>query len=105
MVKCSKIFRPILISKILFWCASLFMSMSRTNCYVEFKLPLRLFISGSNMKLTCEFHLLKQILFSFIFRERGREGKRERETLIGCTPQTGGLACKAVMCPDWESNW
>ena len=44
----------------------------------------------------------------FIFRERGREGERGRETsMCGClsyvTP-TGDLAYNPGVCPDWESN-
>ena len=54
-------------------------------------------------------------LYLFIFRERGREGEREREmwmhpcvreTAVSCllhTPQRD-LACHPGMCPDWELN-
>ena len=50
---------------------------------------------------------------SFIFRERGSEGRKEgekhqvgekhqlRETSIGCPP-TGDLARNPGMCPDWN---
>ena len=43
-----------------------------------------------------------------VFRERGREGKREgaRETSIGCLhmPPNGDLAHHPGMCPDWKLN-
>ena len=46
--------------------------------------------------------------FIFIFRQRGREGKREGEkhqyVVASCVPPTGDLACNPGMCPDWESN-
>ena len=44
----------------------------------------------------------------FIFRQRGREGKREGETyqrvVASCVPPTGDLAHNPGTCPDWESN-
>ena len=44
----------------------------------------------------------------FIFRGRGREGKREGEkhqcVVASCLPPTGDLAHNPGMCPDWESN-
>ena len=49
-----------------------------------------------------------KILFTFIFRERGKEEEREGEihqcVVASCTPRTGDLACNPGMCPDWESN-
>ena len=44
----------------------------------------------------------------FIFREKGREGKK-RWREISCVvashmPPTGHPACNPGMCPDWESN-
>ena len=45
--------------------------------------------------------------YLFIFRERGKEEKKGRETSMGCLSQApnGDLACNPGMCPDWESNW
>ena len=44
----------------------------------------------------------------FIFRERGKEGKRQREkhqhVVTSRAPPTGDLASNSGMCPDWESN-
>ena len=48
-----------------------------------------------------------------IFRERGREGERERNIPMWEThrlvasqmPPTEALARNPGMCPDWESNW
>ena len=55
-------------------------------------------------------YIFKKILF--IFRERGKEGERRRETSmceryidwLPLTPPTGDLACNPIMCPDLESN-
>ena len=48
------------------------------------------------------------IFKDFIFRERGREGEREKEkhqcVVASCVPPTGDLAGNAGMCPDWELN-
>ena len=45
----------------------------------------------------------------FIFRQRGKEGKREGEThqcvVASCVSPTGELARNPGMCPDWELNW
>ena len=45
----------------------------------------------------------------FIFRERGRQGEREREkhqcVVASRAPPTGDLAHNGGMCPDQESNW
>ena len=41
------------------------------------------------------------------FRERGGEGERERETLIGYllyVPQTADPTSNTSVCSDWESN-
>ena len=46
--------------------------------------------------------------YSFIFRERGREGEREGEKLHQSVAShalpTGDLAGNPGMCPDWKSN-
>ena len=46
--------------------------------------------------------------YSFIFRERGREGEREGEkhqcVVASYASPIGDLACNPRMCPDWESN-
>ena len=46
--------------------------------------------------------------YLYIFRERGREGKREGEkyqcVAASYTPPTGDPAPNPSMCPDWESN-
>ena len=55
-------------------------------------------------KITNHFILFKIL---FIFRERGREGKREGEKrgwVASCTAPAGDLAHNPGMCPDWESN-
>ena len=43
-----------------------------------------------------------------MFRERGREGEREREkhqcVVASHVPPSGDLACNPGMCPDWELN-
>ena len=49
----------------------------------------------------------------FIFRERGREGERERNVEVPEThrsvaprkPPTGDLACTPCVYPNWGSNW
>ena len=42
----------------------------------------------------------------FIFRQRGREGERGRETsmVTYCVPPAADLAHNPGMCPDGESN-
>ena len=50
----------------------------------------------------------KKRFYLFIFRERGREGERERNINVWLPlvlPRTGDLARNPGMCPDWESNW
>ena len=46
--------------------------------------------------------------YLFIFRERGREGERDREkrqcVVAPHMPPTGDLAYNPGMSPDWESN-
>ena len=46
--------------------------------------------------------------YLFIFRERGRKGRRVGEKhqcmVASCTPPAGDLACNPGMCPDWELN-
>ena len=52
------------------------------------------------------FILFKRF-YLFIFRQRGREGERGRETLMcGCLSSTPywGPGPHPGMCPDWESN-
>ena len=53
------------------------------------------------------FLIFKNILLT-IFRERGREGERERGKhqckVASCMPPTGDLDCNPGMCPDWEWN-
>ena len=50
-----------------------------------------------------------KMLFFFISRERGREGKREGEKhqcmVASHADPTENLAPNPGMCPDWESNW
>ena len=52
------------------------------------------------------FFSLKRF-YLFILRQRGREGKRERNInvrlLLMCSHWD--LARNPGMCPDWESNW
>ena len=51
-----------------------------------------------------------KIFYLFIFRERGREGEREKhrrakhEWAESRTPTSGVSACNPGMCRDWESN-
>ena len=49
-----------------------------------------------------------KIFYLFIFRERGREGKREGEkhqcVVASGTPLTGDMACNPGICCDWELN-
>ena len=46
--------------------------------------------------------------YLFVFRERGREEKREGEkhqyVVASWAPPTGALAHNPSMCPCWESN-
>ena len=52
------------------------------------------------------FFYLKNIFYLIIFRERAREGEREKHQLVAFRmPLTGDLTCNPGMCPDWESNW
>ena len=45
----------------------------------------------------------------FIFRERRREGEKERNINVRLVasrmPPAGDLARNPGMCPDWELNW
>ena len=54
------------------------------------------------------FSFKKKKIYSFIFRERGREGEREEEKhqclVASCIPPTGDLACNPGMCPDWNQT-
>ena len=51
---------------------------------------------------------LKNILFTFIFKQRGRKGENEGEkhqcVVASSVPLTGDLTCNPGMCPDWELN-
>ena len=46
--------------------------------------------------------------YLFIFREKGRERKREGEkhqcVVASHITSTGDLACNPGVCPDWELN-
>ena len=58
-------------------------------------------------RLSSFFFFFKKIFYLFIFRERGREGERERETsMCGCLSHGshGDLVHNPGMCPDWELN-
>ena len=60
--------------------------------------------------LLSKFHSLYLFFkdFIYLFLDRGREGDREGEkhqcVVAFHAPPTGDLACKPVMCPDWELN-
>ena len=63
------------------------------------------------VNLKCLYFILLNIfkrLYSFIFRQRGREGEREREkhqcVVASHVPATGDLAHNPGMGPDWELN-
>ena len=51
---------------------------------------------------------LKDFIYLFSFRERGREGGKEEEkyqcVVATHVPPTRDLACNPGLCPDWESN-
>ena len=51
---------------------------------------------------------LKDFIYLFIFRERGREGERggeKHQCVVGSsTPPARDMAHNLGMCPDWESN-
>ena len=53
-------------------------------------------------------YFLDLFIYLFIFRERGREGKRKGEKhqcgVASHAPPTGDLTHNTDMCPDWESN-
>ena len=57
-------------------------------------------------RLPSFFKIMFKVLL--IFRERGREGERGKETpnvwATTCMPLTGDPACNPGMCPGWESN-
>ena len=53
-------------------------------------------------------HFLKDFIYLFIFRERGRkekEGEKHHCVVASHSFPTGDLACNPGMCPDWELNW
>ena len=58
------------------------------------------------MKYRHQQHFLKDLIYLFIFRERGREGKREKDqcAVASRVPPTGDLVRNPGMCPDWVSN-
>ena len=60
-------------------------------------------------QISIHFSFNKNRFYLFIFRERGKEGKREGEkhqcVVVSRAPPTGDLAHNPGMCPDWESNW
>ena len=65
----------------------------------------------NDMILSLSFEI--DFIYLFIFRERRKEGKRERninvwekhQLVASLMPPTGDQACNPGMCPDWESNW
>ena len=76
----------------------------------DFSTTLRTFVIFCFFKIIAIFY--KDL---FVFREKGREGERERETSmckrycidrlpLAC-PLLGTLPATLVMCPDWELNW
>ena len=66
--------------------------------------------SRESFKYRKESHLdhLFFVKILFTFRERGREGERERGkhqyVVASSAPRIGDLAHNPGMCPDWESN-
>ena len=46
-------------------------------------------------------------MYVFIFRERGREGEKEKHqhVVASHTLPTGDLTQNPGVCPNWESNW
>ena len=54
----------------------------------------------------CEYTLLKDFIYLFIFREREgeREGEKHQCVVALHTTPTGDLACNPILCPDWELN-
>ena len=55
-----------------------------------------------------ELFFKKRIFYLFIYRERAREGEREKHWCVRLiasrTPSSGDLACNPGMCPDQDSN-
>ena len=53
-------------------------------------------------------NFLKDFIYLFIFRERGREGERggvkHQYVVPSHAPPTRDMACNPGMCPDWELN-
>ena len=52
--------------------------------------------------------IFKKILFIFIFKEKGKEGERDREkyqcVVASHVPHTGDQVRNPGMCPNWEST-
>ena len=57
----------------------------------------------------CDYAFFFKRFYLFIFRERGKEGKREGEkyqcVVASHVPPTEDLAHNPGMCSDWELNW
>ena len=76
--------------------------------YFSFFIPLLLSSSAPSTSwlLLCVCVFLR--FYLFIFRERGKEEKREGEkypcVVTSSTPPTGHLAHNPGKCPDWDSN-
>ena len=59
------------------------------------------------MELLFSILFLKDFIYVFIFRERGREGEREgkkHQLVASYMPLTEDLAHNPGMCPNWEWN-
>ena len=60
-----------------------------------------------SLRYLTTFYLFFLKIYLFIFRERGREAERGRETFMCgfllCAPYWD-LSRNPGMCPDWESN-
>ena len=58
------------------------------------------------MFITALFFFFLKRFYLFVFRERGKEGERERSINVWLphVPPTGDLAHNPGMGPDWKSN-
>ena len=75
--------------------------------YVVFFLRLSLTLFLNFLKDFICLFLFFKIFYLLIFRERGKEGERERNITVWLPlkrPLTGDLACNPGMCPDQELN-